>query len=69
MAQIKVLLNGEGTDAPEGATIADFLDQLGLGRKGLGVERNREIVAKSRFDSTILQPGDQLEIVHFVGGG
>jgi thiamine biosynthesis protein ThiS len=69
MAQIKVLLNGNSAEAPEGASLALFLDLLGLGRKGIGVERNREIVPKSKYDSTFLQPGDQLEVVQFVGGG
>ncbi|MEZ5936665.1 MAG: sulfur carrier protein ThiS [Hyphomonadaceae bacterium] len=69
MEQISVFLNGEPSVVPSGATVAQFLDRLGLPRKGIAVERNREIVPKSRFDTTILHAGDQLEVVQFVGGG
>ncbi len=66
---MQVYLNGEASEAPEAATLAGFLDHLGLPRKGIAVERNREIVPKSAFESVELVAGDQLEIVQFVGGG
>jgi sulfur carrier protein len=49
--------------------VAAFLDSLGLPQKGVAVERNREIVPKSRYVETVLQAGDRIEIVQFVGGG
>lgn len=66
---MQVYLNGEPAEAPDSATLAGFLDHLGLPRKGIAVERNREIVPKSAYEDTCLSVGDRLEIVQFVGGG
>jgi thiamine biosynthesis protein ThiS len=46
-----------------------LLASLGIDRRKVAVERNREIVPKSAFEGVVLAPGDQLEIVQFVGGG
>lgn len=66
---MNLLLNGEPADAPESLTVAQFLDRLGLPRKGIAVELNREIVPKSAYDTVRLSEGDRIEIVQFVGGG
>ena len=66
---MNLFLNGEPQTAPDGATVAAFLDSLGLPRTGIAVERNREIVPKSEHALTALAEGDQIELVQFVGGG
>lgn len=66
---MKVFLNGEASETPDGVTVAGLLDQLGLPQRGVAVERNREIVPKSEYGTTKLVEGDRLEIVQFVGGG
>lgn len=66
---MNLLLNGDRVPAPESLTVAEFLDRLGLPRKGIAVELNREIVPKSAYDATRLTEGDRVEIVQFVGGG
>lgn len=66
---MKLFLNGEEMSVPDGVTVAGFLDQLEMPRTGVAVERNREIVPKSLYEATRLEPGDRLEIVQFVGGG
>jgi sulfur carrier protein len=68
-ARMNLYLNGEAASAPDGVTVAGFLDSLGLPQKGVAVERNREIVPKSRYGETVLEAGDRIEIVQFVGGG
>ena len=68
-AEMNLYLNGEPASAPLGCTVAAFLDSLGLPQKGVAVERNREIVPKSRYVETVLAEGDRIEIVQFVGGG
>jgi thiamine biosynthesis protein ThiS len=50
-------------------TVADLVDELGLNPKKVAVERNLEIVPRSTYPMVALVDGDQLEIVHFVGGG
>jgi sulfur carrier protein len=54
---------------PEGASVAALLDRLQIRTPRVAVERNREIVPKAEYASTALAPGDELEVVEFVGGG
>ena len=66
---VNVQLNGELREVPEGLTLAALLEWLGLPRDRVAVERNLEIVPRSGWDLTPIQPGDRLEVVHLVGGG
>ena len=66
---MNLFLNGEATSVPDAATVTLLLKQLGLPLKGVAVERNREIVPKSLYETTDLADGDRIEIVQFVGGG
>ena len=66
---VTVQLNGELREVPEGLTLAALLEWLGLPRDRVAVERNLEIVSRTGWDATRIQPGDRLEVVHLVGGG
>ena len=66
---ISITINGDQRGFPDGATVAQLLTQLDTAGKRVAVERNGEIVPKSRHDSTRLISGDRLEIVVAVGGG
>jgi thiamine biosynthesis protein ThiS len=66
---IPIVVNGERREAAPGATVEGFLRAQGLEPDLVVVERNREIVLRKAFDAIQLEPGDALEIVHFVGGG
>ncbi len=66
---ISVSLNGEARRVAAGLSVAGLLEQLGLDRRKVAVERNEAIVPRSTYDEVLLQQGDQLEIVHFIGGG
>ena len=68
-AMIELIVNGENRRISAGATLAEFIASLQLEEGRLAVERNREIVPKSTYETVILADGDQLEIVHFIGGG
>ena len=50
-------------------TLSEYLASTTYNPKRIAVECNGEIVPKSQYDSTVLQDGDALEIVSFVGGG
>ena len=69
MAQINIMVNGEARAIAAGMTVAALLQALELAGGRIAVERNREIVPRSRFGEECLHEGDCLEIVHFVGGG
>lgn len=66
---ISITVNGEPRvlDAP--LALSEFLTSAGLDLRKVAVERNEEIVPRSAYATTLLGPGDQLEIVHFIGGG
>jgi thiamine biosynthesis protein ThiS len=68
-ATIRVEVNGETREVPEGASVADLLVLLGLAAPKVAVERNLEIVPRSAWGATRLAEGDRLEVVHFIGGG
>ena len=66
---IRVELNGKERDVRAGLTVSDLLDTLDLEPGLVVVERNREILARARYDEVVVREGDRLELVHFVGGG
>jgi thiamine biosynthesis protein ThiS len=66
---ISITVNGEPRQLRVPATVADLLAQIGLDMRKVAVERNLEIVPRSTYAATALAAGDQLEIVHFIGGG
>ena len=70
MSAIRVVVNGGPRElATAAATVADLVVAMGLEGKRIAVERNGEIVPKSRYRDTRLADGDRLEIVGAVGGG
>jgi sulfur carrier protein len=68
-ATIRVTVNGEPREVAAAATIADLLAQIGVDTRKVAVERNFEIVPRSTYAATALAAGDELEVVHFIGGG
>jgi thiamine biosynthesis protein ThiS len=66
---LKLQINGEPRDFPDGLTLAALVEQLGMKPDRVAVELNLEIVPRANWQSTQLKDGDKLEIVHFVGGG
>jgi thiamine biosynthesis protein ThiS len=66
---VTVLLNGVPHDTTSGQTIAGLISELGIDPRNVGVERNRAIVPKSAYASTVMHDDDRIEIVQFVGGG
>jgi len=69
---MKVLINGEERDfsnAPVPFTLATLVDILGMKADRVAIELNRDIVPRDRWAETVLNDGDHLEVVHFVGGG
>jgi thiamine biosynthesis protein ThiS len=69
MSELAVVINGEPRTVPGPATLLDLLAHLGLDPRTVVVERNREIVRRTRLGETNLAEGDAVELVHFVGGG
>ena len=66
---MEVTVNGESREVPSGTTIRALVELLGLSGGPVAVERNLEVVPRAEHAQVVLEGGDQIEIVHFVGGG
>jgi thiamine biosynthesis protein ThiS len=67
---MKLHINGEERDFDlTSATLVALIETLGMKPDRVAVELNRDIVPRDRWSETPLHESDQLEIVHFVGGG
>ena len=68
---LKLTVNGVATEVAldDGSTVAGLVTALGLAGKRIAIEKNGEIVPRSRYATTPVARGDRLEIVGAVGGG
>ena len=66
---MKVKINGEEKEIRRRPDPTALLESLQIRPARVVVERNREIVPRDRYGTTLITEGDTLEIVHFVGGG
>jgi len=69
---LQITINGVGrefAELAEGASLAELVAVLGLKADRVAIERNGEIAPRDRWKEVRLEPGDRLEVVHFVGGG
>ena len=66
---MRIQLNGESLDLPDGETVAALLTRLELTGRRVAVELNLDIVPRSQHDQTMLNDGDSVEVVHAIGGG
>ena len=67
--ELTLVINGEPRRVPGPASLLELLAHLGLDPRTVVVERNREIVRRPRLGETMVEEGDAIELVHFVGGG
>ena len=67
--ELKLRINGDEKRFPRPLTIAGLVDELGVQGKRIAIERNGEIVPRSRYGEVELADGDRLEVVVAVGGG
>jgi sulfur carrier protein len=69
---MKLHINGEEREfanSPAAFTLAALVERLGMKADRVAIELNRDIVPRDRWADILLNEGDRLEIVHFVGGG
>ncbi len=67
---MNIIINGDKYEnLPKGMSLANLLVHLNVPEGKIAVERNLEIVSKSAYATTLLCEGDELEIIHFIGGG
>lgn len=66
---MRVRINGKEREISGGHTVRSLLESLDLRPGMVVVELNREILGRDAYDGVPVRDGDQLELVHFVGGG
>ncbi|WNF46490.1 sulfur carrier protein ThiS [Pseudomonas sp. SG20056] len=66
---MRIQLNGEAFELPDGETVAGLIERLDLVGRRVAVELNLDIVPRSQYATTALREGDQVEVVHAIGGG
>ncbi len=65
---MKIFLNGEKREVSDGITVTGLLELLSIQHQRVAVELNESIVKKDRYQETVIQDGDSLEVVAFMGG-
>lgn len=66
---IRVLINGEPRELSEGLNLSDLIRELALAPERIAIELNHEVVRRTEWSAKKIADGDQIEMVHFVGGG
>lgn len=66
---MRITINGQSRSVAEALTLGQLVAELDLAGKRIAVERNGEVVPKSRHAETMVSDGDRFEIIVAVGGG
>jgi len=66
---LTIKINGESRQIGSGASLLSLLETLDLDPQTVVVELNRNIVRRAAVADTPLKDGDEVELVHLVGGG
>ena len=66
---VRITLNGDPYELAEPLTVSRLLARLEIDPLRVAVERNLVILKRTTYDASVVQPGDQVEIVNFVAGG
>ena len=64
-----IKLNGDAHQLAGPLSISALLQQLEIDARRVAVELNLSVVKKTAYDSSVVNDGDEVEIVNFVGGG
>jgi len=67
--KIKIKLNGKIKTIKENTKLSNLLEDLDIPLKKVAIEINQEIVDKKKINKIVLKKNDEIEIVHFIGGG
>ena len=65
----KIQLNGDPYEINNGTNLNELLNELKIQKNKVAIEVNGEIVEKNKYPNLILNKGDKVEIVQFIGGG
>ncbi len=66
---LNLRINGEDREVVNNLSLKELVTQLDLTPERIAIELNQNVVRRADWPSTVLRENDQIEIVHFVGGG
>jgi len=66
---VTITLNGDRVNLPAAMTVSELLTHLNIDSRRVAVELNLVVLKRATFSTTMVQHGDEVEIVNFVGGG
>jgi thiamine biosynthesis protein ThiS len=66
---VKIRLNGDPFEIAGPLSISALLAELKVEPRRVAVEHNLDVIKRARYDTTVINEGDEVEIVNFVGGG
>ncbi len=66
---MRIRLNGEPHELDAPLTVSELLARLNVDARRVAVEHNLAVVKRARYAETLVNDGDEVEIVNFVGGG
>ena len=67
--KIKIKLNGKASLIEENLSLSNYIRKLKVPLKKVAIELNQEIIYKNKVRRIKLKNNDNIEIVHFIGGG
>ncbi|MCB1024970.1 MAG: sulfur carrier protein ThiS [Acidobacteria bacterium] len=66
---ITIKVNGVSKDLDQAVTLTELLEKLDLPTRRVAIELNKNVVSRSKWQEVCIEENDELEIIHFVGGG
>ena len=69
LERVTITLNGDALELSAPMNVSELLEHLNIDSRRVAVEHNLVVLKRAAFESTIVNTGDQIEIVNFVGGG
>ena len=67
--RVKLTINGKEREVHDSRTVTELVEELKINAPNIAVALNWQVIPKSNYPSTPVKEGDQIEIVHAVGGG
>ena len=66
---MKLIINGKEREVHSSKTVTELVQELKIDAPNIAVALNCQVIPKSQYPETLINEGDQIEIVHAVGGG
>jgi len=67
--KIKIKINGKFSTINDNLSLLGYLKKLKVPLKKVAIELNLEIIDKNKISKIKLKKNDNIEVVHFIGGG